>query len=366
MDFGYTLGAGGGGNCDNCTWERGFVLSPSHAGVGIMGAQPFNLVFNHVRWNNFIGPQISGAAGAVSHGAVVEIVYDWTTPIAQAGFTSMIFNGGEIENFAVLCKNFASTFVAVTVNHVEWEGMKRIWDQPSFSGLSGTVSINGGRYDTNQIGKPVYQLDKANASSVYIAANDHRFIVERGGVAFSLNGVNIGAFGPIADDRDAAAALNLHNQFSAAGCTFPNLNPVDRGGENGGGAFSAGGTYIHGCKAFDSRSTLGGNTVPVPPRFGCTNPDGQVVISGTAAPATASVTFAKPELGNNGLSPNPRYLVFLTVIASSGSPVAGAFRSRAESISSSGFNIVLEAAPGDGASVTVAYQLRLNPTGLVS
>jgi hypothetical protein len=239
--------------------------------------------------------------------------------------------------------------------------MKRIWDQPGFAGFPGTVDINGGRYDTNQIGLPVYEAD---GTTIYIPANDHRFIVDRAGIAFSLNGVNIGAFAPIAADRDARAHLNLHNQFSASGCSFPTIDPVDRASENGGGVFSAGGTYIHGCRGFDNRSTLGGNYAPVPTRNGCANPDGVVVISGSAT--VASVVLAKPELGQNGLGTGPRYLVYLTPVGATEPPTAGSLRARVANITQSGFDVVLEAAPGAGKSVTFAYQLKLNPAGLVS
>lgn len=357
MWYGYLIGAGATQNCDNITVERGFVLNPQRAAFALAGAQPYCMVLNQVRLNNFIGNEEFATS---SHGSVFEMLDDPNDPNDQC-FIALTINGAEIEYFATLFRNMRGSTISVTVNHVEWEGMKRIWDQPGFAGFATTVDIHGGRFDTLHLNKVVYDWNGA----AYLAATDQDYILDRAGTAFTLVGCNIGCGTANVNDRNARIRLNLHNPFTAIGCQFPTTDPVTRLDENGGGMFSSGGTTIYGCRGYS-----GAGSKPIAPRRGCSNPDGIVTISG--ATSSGSIVFGpnKMERGHNGLGNGPAYLVSLTPVASTGNPPTGAYHARVANITASGFDVLVEAQPGveNGIanSVTFGYQLHMNPTGLTA
>lgn len=356
-EYGYMIGVGQDGNCDYATWDRGFVRDPLEAAFGVpANAQPYSLEINHMRLDNFLG----FAFGTQSHGSVFKAIGD-------SAYITVTLNSPCVEHFACLFEGFAGRFVSATINQIQWEGMKRIWDQAGFAGCSGTIAFVGGRLSTLHLDKVVRQSD---GTTERIAASDKRLIRDGAGIVFDFAGCNIGAEAPIAGDRGATFEIAMHSQFVAHGCTFPTIDPIVRLGLDG--VFSSGGTWLIGCKGFDSRSVLGGNYAPVPARHGCDNPDGVVVIEDTDA--TGPVVFGRvipsattrPEQGQNGVGDGPRYIVQLTVVDSSGAPAAGSKRASVANIDENGFDIELEAAPGAGEYVTVAYSLALNPQGLVS
>jgi hypothetical protein len=353
-DFGYVLGAGVANQCDFIRWTRGFVRSPRRAAIAIAGAQPFTLVVDHTRFNNFLGFDLPGAA-LKPHGSIFEMV-------APGGFTDICINNGENEYFACVFRGFGTTSISCSVNHMASEGLKQLWHQPGFAGLNGTCSFRGGRYDTIAAGKPVYDIDSVTDEvTLWLADTDHRFLVDLAGTAFTFVECNIGQGGSANDlAADAYADINLHNTFAGIGCTFPNTNPVNRGSRNGGGTFPAGGVTLHSCRGYSAAST----TTPIAERHGPINPDGYFVVSD--AETFKDVVFDVPELGQNGLGPAgaPRYLVFATPVDSVGAPSADAYRVRIDNIDTVGFRGIPEAAPTAGKSVTFAYHLALNPQGL--
>lgn len=355
-DFGYVLGAGVANQCDFLRWTRGFVRSPRRAAFAIAGAQPFNLVLDHTRLNNFLGFDLPGAA-LKPHGSIFEMV-------APGGFCDVSINNGENEYFACVFRNFGTTSVSCTVKHMASEGLKQLWHQPGFAGLNGTCSFHGGRYDTIALGKPVYDIDSTtDAVTLWLADTDRRWLVDLAGTAFSFFECNIGQGGSANDlAADAYADINLHNTFVGIGCTFPNVNPVNRGSRNGGGIYPAGGISLQGCRGYSAAVT----TTPIAERHGPINPDGYAVVEDAETFADVTFPVATPELGQNGLGPagSPRYLVFAQAVDSSGTPAAAALRCSIDNIADTGFRIIPEAAPTAGKSVTFAYRLVLNPQGV--
>jgi hypothetical protein len=131
------------------------------------------------------------------------------------------------------------------------------------------------------------------------------------------------------------------------GNVYPNHDPLEQLGvtdaEIPGGVYSFGDLAMTGAAG----AAVG---VPLLPRFGCTNPNGQVTITGTVTRAV--IDFEHNESNNS-------YIVNVSCTGYTGTPAAGSTRPRVLSKTNAGFIVELEAAPGGGNSVTIAYTLNL-------
>ena len=353
--YGYMIGAGAGAQSDNLEVNRGGIINPMRAAVGFAGGQPYNTVFNHVRFDNFVGfswltPGMgyTGEAAACSHGIVFE-------HIAQT-HGALTVNGGEIEFFAILAHNHEACMAYVTFNNVEWEGARRMWSYPGYSRSWLPVNFNGGRFSTQEdhTRKTVYDEDGV---TVIMEPNDQRLIYDYSGAMITMKSVDIGVGVPSPWQDGFRFFIASHTTLIADGSTFPNLNMVDRFGSDA----SCGGTYIRGCKGFSSGSAYG--LAPYPDHNGTDNPDGFVTIEGGATSIAVALKVYEYGRCGQGSPTAPMVQVEVFPTAASAGCVAEAYKCRVVPVFSDklhDFTIYLDAAPGEGEWITISYRLTMN------
>jgi hypothetical protein len=353
FEYAYTVGSSAiPGGCDTFRWIRGFVADPPVGAVLVQGGQPYALLFKEVNFINQVAGYMGSINGAVAHGTVLKT--------ANTYFGSVAFENNNIGYFAELIESPLSGMSNVSVMGGQWEGMKRIWTGIGKDGNAAcVVSIDGGRYNTTQLDKPVYRLD----GSVHIAAADRRLIFSEQGSPISIRNAHIGSGTSSAADNTATIDITEMASFTADGCIFPNPGIVTRTNTFD---LQSGGTYIRGCKAYQPPGPQGVIIAMIPERHGPENADFVWTADGDVMGATtvATVTLPQLEMGAGGVvltGGRTDYLIYMHPHGYTGTPPDGAFRTRIVpgEIKNVSFDVELDAVPGAGNTVTFSVSLKL-------
>jgi hypothetical protein len=350
----YTIGSTVAvGGCDTLRWIRGHINSPTNAAFLIQGSQPYDLVVKDVNFTNQVAGYLGNPGGAVSHGTILKTTGTY--------YGSIAFENPNIAYFAEFVDSPLDRMASVSIVGGQWEGLKRFWTGTgNNASASCPFSIEGGRWNTTQLDKPVY---RANGSTVHLAASDRRLITSQQGSPVTIRNAFIGAGISSAVDNTATIELNEYASFTAEGCLFPNpfivkrINTFD---------LQSGGTYMSGCKTFTSSGPLGNVISPIPERHGPENADFLWTANGTTigAATTATVPLLQLEMGSGGSfgsGGSTDYLIFIYPHTYTGTPPDAAFRTRivAGSVKKQSFDVKFEAPPGAGNTITFSVRLQL-------
>jgi hypothetical protein len=356
FEHGYVVGATTTpGGCDTIRWVRGYIYDFAVSALHIGGGQPYDLVFREVNFLNQIAGYLGSIGGAIAHGAIL------TT--SGTYFGNIAFENPNIGYVAVFIDSSLGGMANVSIIGGQWEGGKRIWNGVGKDVNAACVfSIEGGRYNTTQLDKPVYRVDGV---TLHIAASDRRLIASEQGSPITMRNLHLGAGLSSAVDNTATFEIREPASFTADGCIFPNPNILSRVNEFD---YPSGGTYIRGCKAYTPADGRGVIISTIDEHHGPENPDFFWTADGDVmgASATATVTLPKPEIGSGMLVASggfTNYMVFMHPYSSTGTPPDGAFVTRvvAGSVRGVSFGVELGAPPGAGNTVTFSVSLQLVP-----
>lgn len=312
-------GSGVPGNLENFKFEHvGF--NDSGVGLWIRSGQPYNTALNACTFGSSVTLKNTGIRIDASMGFTL-----------QADNTD--FQGLERGIYCLVQGSY------ISVRGGSCEHTKRFLEQfINDNNSPGTIKMENLRINADNI----------NLASPNILASDGDIIKVSGATHVTM--VNCGMTTGLVAPTAMQMNLGGNTRFSAIGCNFHRNTPglVYRGPFIG--LLQA--TEFWGCSYFDDLASP--KIQPIMNRHGAETPVGTVTIS-------AGNTFA--DVTGLATEPDANYQVICTVQSTTGTPAAGSLRpyvtgkAAVPGIGGASFRVNLEAAPGGGNSVTVAWMM---------